>query len=253
MSRIYDLIAPVLGVGIALALLCVLINLILGRFYKYWMVLAYVAWELLATLGFTVADAFYHGTSPTTLATMTPAQALYARLYWTNDVIVDLFRFVLVIILIYMAAEGSKRVSGHLLAGLVIAMLVLPFVLFEPGFKVVEIASLHIPFPRSAWSRSTSELLNFGAAIMNLMLWGTLLASKRRDPQILLVSLGLGIVVAGTAFAYGVRHLMGESQFKAVGYLFMNLTQLIGWLIWCRAFWPKPKAKKMVDSPVAVQ
>src|SRR5579871_1792467 len=138
MSRLYDLAAPVLGVGIALALLCVLVGLMWGRFYKYWMVLVYVVWELLATLGFTVADIFYHGTAPTTKDTITPAQALYARLYWTNDLLVDLFRFVLVIVLIYMASEGAKRVSGRVLACLVVAMLVLPFVLFHPGFRVVQ-------------------------------------------------------------------------------------------------------------------
>jgi hypothetical protein len=116
---------------------------------------------------------------------------------------------------------------------------------------VVELASSHIKYPSTVWFQSTSELLNFGAAIMNLMLWGTLLASRRREPQVLLVSLGLGIVVTGTALAYGVRHLMGQHEFRAVGYLFMNLTQLIGWLIWCRAFLPTRKPVKLPETAVA--
>src|SRR5215472_4128788 len=103
MSRFYDLAAPFLEAGISSALLAVLVLILIGRFYKFWTVLAYVTWELAATLGFTIADILYHGSSPAT--SYTTAQWLYARLYWTNDVLVDLFRFVLVIILIYMASK----------------------------------------------------------------------------------------------------------------------------------------------------
>ena len=250
MNRVYDLIAPVLNAGIAVALLAVLVFLILGRFYRFWTVLVYVAWELLATLAFTIADVYSHGTAATTAATRTSAQEWYARLYWTNDVVVDLFRFILVIVLIYMASEASKRVPVRVLVGLVVAALVLPFVLFHPNFRIVD-PSVHIPFPRTSWFQSTSQLLNFGAALMNLILWATLLTQKRRDPQILLVSLGLGIVVTGTAFAYGLRYLLGQREFSAVGYLFMNLTQLIGWIIWCRAFRPATKARETIDTSVA--
>jgi len=116
---------------------------------------------------------------------------------------------------------------------------------------VIELGSAHVRFPNIDWFQSTSELLNFGAAIMNVILWGTLLSSKRRDPQILLVSLGLGIVVTGTAMAYGIRHLIGPVEFKAVGYLIMNLSQLLGWLVWCRAFWPAPQPKKTAAATVS--
>ena len=251
MSQFYDLIAPVFEVGIALALVGVLVFVILGRFYKYWMILAYVIWELLATLGLTVADLAVRGTSATQVNTGTPAQILYARLYWTNDVLVDLFRFVLLMVLIYMASQASRRVSARFLALLVVAALVLPFVLFSPNYRVVEVGALHLRYPSTTWFQSTSELLNFGAAIMNLMLWGTLLASKKRDPQILLVSLGLGIVVTGTAMAYGIRHLINPVEFKPVGYLIMNFSQLLGWFVWCRAFWPTRKARQIADVPAS--
>jgi hypothetical protein len=248
MSRIYDLAAPILGIGTTVALFSVLVLLLMGRFFRFWTVLVYVAWELLATLFFTIADVLYNGSARIATGTETKAQLLYAHLYWANDVIVDLFRFVLVIVLIYMASFGSKRVSGRILVGLVVAALILPFVLFHPDYRPVEFGSVHIRMPSNAWFQSTSELLNFGAAVMNLMLWATLLASKRRDSQILMVSLGLGIVVTGTALGYGVRHLIGERDFSAIGYLFMNLTQLLGWLVWCRAFWPVAKTQAAVEA-----
>jgi hypothetical protein len=250
MNRVYDFLAPVLGVGTAGALSLVLIFLLLGPFRKYWIVLAYVAWELLATVGFTIADLLYHGTAQVKPGMATHAQQLYARLYWTNDVIVDLFRFVLVIMLIYAASAGAKRrVSGHVLAAVVLAMMILPFVLFNRNPKPVEIFSYTLSFPNGAWFNSASEMLNFGAAIMNLMLWAILLPSKQRDPQLLMVSLGLGVVVTGTAFAYGVRFLGGAAS----GFLFMNLTQLIGWALWCRAFRPKRGSRQLVDHAVPTQ
>jgi hypothetical protein len=253
MNRLYDLLAPALGVSIALALLTVLLFLIYGGFRRYRLLYAYVSWELFATLGFTVADVLYHGTAPTSHARRTVAQLWYARLYWTNDVLVDLFRFVLVIVFIYMASEGVKRVSPRLLAALVILAMILPFVLFNMDSKRAEIDPLHFQFPSSHWLNSTSELLNFGAAILNLMLWGTLLSSRRRDPHILGVSIGLGIVVTGTAVAYGVRHLISATEFAAVGYLFMNLTQLAGWLVWCRTFRPQREVPRDVRPTIAVQ
>lgn len=251
MSQFYDFVAPVLEAGITLALFGVLVFLVLGRFYKYWMILLYVMWELLATLGLTVADLAFRGSAVTAVNQGTAAQLLYARLYWTNDVIVDLFRFVLVLVLIYFASPDSRRVSRPLLAMLVVAALVLPFILFNPSFRVVAFGSVRLRYPSTGWFQSTSELLNFGAAIMNLMLWGTLLTSKRRDPQILLVSLGLGIVVTGTAMAYGIRHLINPVEFKPIGYLIMNLSQLLGWFVWCRAFWPVRKPRQVFDAPVS--
>ncbi len=253
MSRVYDIVAPVLGIANAVALLCVLVFLGLGPFRKYLIVFAYAVWELVANVGFTVADILYHGTAPTTTATRTAEQLWYARLYWTNDVLVDLFRFVLVIVLIHRVSEGARRVPGRLLAALVLVMMILPFLLFPFHLRVAEQDPLHIRFPPGSWLNSTSELQNFGAAIMNLMLWGALIASKRRDPQLLQVSIGLGIVVTGTALSYGARHLIGPREFATAGYLFMNLSQLIGWLMWCRAFWPARKPAKMAETAAATR
>jgi hypothetical protein len=239
MNHAYEVLAPVLGIGNALALLCVLVFLSLGPLRKFWVVFLYVAWELLATATLSIADIYYHGSTHMVGAAQTAANRFYARLYWTNDVAVDLLRFILVIVLIRKAAEGTKRAPRGVLIGLIVAMVVLPFLLFHSAFD---------PWPSSAWFNSTSELMNFGAAIMNLMLWAALIASRKRDPQLLMVSAGLGIVVTGTAISYGVRHLIGNSAFGTVGYFLLNLTQLGGWLIWCRAFWPAPRARRALDT-----
>lgn len=229
MSRLYDVLAPVLtGIG-AVVLLAALVFLLLGPFRKFWIVLVYLIWEFLATIGLTVADLVLHGSAQMSGAGQTAANRLYARIYWTNDVLVDLLRFVLVIVLIYKGAEGTRRVPWRLLGVLVVLTVVLPFFLFEPDFRQ--------GWPRARWFNSTSELLNFGAAIMNLILWATLIASKRRDPTVLMVSAGLGIVVTGTAISLGIRHL-SSTDWQSAGFLFMNVTQIVGWFVWCRAFRP---------------
>lgn len=255
MTHLYDLLAPVLGTGSAVVLL-VLVSLLfwtLRTTPKFGFVLFYVSWELFATIGLTLIDLTLHGTSQEMdRSTQTAANSLYARLYWGNDVMVDLLRFVLTTVLIYRASATSSRRLGRVLSGLVVVMVALPFLLFHPSFK--ESAALlnnpHplLPYgewilklrvPRVEWFNSTSQLLNFGAAILNVILWGALVQSKKRDTQILEVSVGLGILVTGTAISYGLRHFQMTGDFTATVNLFLNLTQIAAWLIWCHAFWPK--------------
>jgi hypothetical protein len=239
-THIYDILAPVIGVCSAIALILLVVLLLSGPARKFWVVLLYVSWELLATVGLTLADLLLHGTAQVDQPTY--GSRLYAKLYWTNDVIDDLLRFVLLTVLIYMVVGSSKPLLGRVLTGLVLAMMVLPFLLYQPIFPAPRspaFAPEH--YPRAAWFNSTSQLLNFGAAIMNVILWGALLQSKKRDPQILALSLGLGIMLTGFAVGYGLRHFIPQGGFTAAFNLFLNLTELAAWLIWCRAFWPVRK------------
>jgi len=237
MNYVYD----VLGIGSGVVLLSVLILLLRGSFRKFLVLLVYVAWELFATATLTIYDLLYLAPSVGKVA-QAEATKLYARLYWSNDVIVDLLRFLLVIVLTYAATpEGAKRVSiGRILGGIVAVVLVLPFLLFPLHFK---------PWPEASWFNSTSELLNFGAAIMNLGLWGALLANRKRDPQFVAVSIGLGVVVTGAAVSYGLLHLL-PTKARVIPEIFLMLTQLAGWSIWCRAFWPASKRSPAPDNPL---
>lgn len=262
MTHVYDVLAPILGVSNAVALLLLVLFLLLGPTRKFWVVLLYVSWELFATAGLTLADLLVNGTAQVEHASQTLANRIYADLYWTNDVIVDLLRFVLVAVLIYKVVGSSKPLLGRLLTGLVLAMMVLPFLLFHPFLQPPRPPltspspllnfgeALFHTYPRGAWFNSASQLLNFGAAIMNLILWGALIQAKKRDPQILALSIGMGILVTGTAISYGLRHFSSGGSYTAVFNLFLNLTQLATWLIWCRAFWPF--AKRKIPDPAVL-
>src|SRR5262249_30049852 len=151
----------------------------------------------------------YKGTAQTPGPEQANASRIYADMYWGNEVIVDLLRFVVALVLIYRSApESMNRVKlGRVLTGIVGLALVLPFVVFHPAIN---------GRAGTIWLNSTSQLLNFGAAIMNLVLWAFLIPSKKRDPQLVLVSIGLGIVVTGTALVYGLRHFVPQGGFTAL-------------------------------------
>lgn len=219
-------------IGGALALISVLVLLLRGPARKFWALLVYVAWELLSNLALSSFDLVYNAALVGANVSEQAVNKLYSRLYWTNDVIVDVLRFLLVIWLTYRATSGGpKRASiGRLLSAIVAVALALPFLLFPMFPKGPR------PWPEASWFNSTSELLNFGAAVMNLVLWGVLLADRKRDPQLAVVSVGLGVVVTGAAISYGLRHLIpAEAIF--IPNMFLMLTRLGGWTIWCRAFW----------------
>jgi len=237
MRYVYHLI----DIGDALALVSVLVFLLRSHSRKFWALLVYVAWELISQVGVTTFDLLYNGAVVGPNASH-DAVKWYARLYWANDVIVDLLRFLLVIGLMYRATSGPKRASvGRILSGIVAVALVLPFVLF-PMFPMGPKAWIE-----GSWFNSTSELLNFGAAIMNLVLWGVLIADRKRDPQLAVVSIGLGVVVTGAAISYGLKVYIVSSAAVFIPNMFLMLTRLAGWSIWCRAFWPVQSRQPALD------
>ena len=147
----------------------------------------------------------------------------------------------MVITLTYRALEGSplRAGMGRLLGAVLVIVLVVPFVLFSARrFS-------------SAWFDGTSQLLNFGGAIMNLGLWTALIGTKKRDPLLLTVSAGLGVAVTGAAIAFGLRRFTpprGTPQ--QLANLFKTLTYLASVAIWCWAF--RPAARKKPGPPAAV-
>jgi hypothetical protein len=158
--------------------------------------------------------------------------ALYRTLYWTDEIALDLLLFLLVIVLTYQALEGSpiRAVAGRMLGGVVVAALVLPFVLFYR----YELFS-------TRWLNGATQILNFGAAVMNMALWTALIGNKKRDRQLLTVSAGLGVAVAGAAIGFGLRQftVAGGGAREVVNLLLLPFIHVVGVFIWCWAFRPR--------------
>src|SRR5580704_7015967 len=122
----------------------------------------------------------------------------FRQVYWAGEVISDLLLFLVVITFTYKALQDSpQRIAiGRLLAGVVGFVVLVPFVMFSRPLFLIR------------WMDHTSQLLNFGAAIMNLFLWTAIIGSKRRDPLLLTLSVGLGVMVTGWAISFGLRELV---------------------------------------------
>jgi len=205
-------------VSIALQVLLVCFLFVRGQFRRYPLLLVYSV----VFLGLTVAETLvFHA-----VGFRSPK---YRYLYMTDEVIIDLLLFFMVIAMTYKALGDSvlRPKIGRLLAVVAVGAVLLPFVLFQG------------PFFTSQWFEATSQMLNFGAAIMNLALWTALLGNRKRDPLLLAVSAGLGIAVTGAAISYGLLHF----KWSATGTprnlvtLIKSLTHVAGLLIWCWAFW----------------
>jgi hypothetical protein len=161
---------------------------------------------------------------------------LYARLYWSDEILLDLILFLMVIAFTLQALEGSpvRDKAKRFLTGVVVIAVVAPFVLYY-----------HRAIFSTPWFNRTSQFLNFAAAIMNLSLWTALLFNKKRDPQLLTVSIGLGVTVTGAALHFGLRQLVSPGL-RPLSELVGSLTHLAGVFVWCWAFRPaflreKPK------------
>lgn len=160
--------------------------------------------------------------------------ALYRNIYWTEEIVWDLSMFLLVSVLIHRTLEGrpEREFARKVLIIVWVTALALPFLLFTSH-----------PMFGTRWFNGASQVLNFGAAILNLVLWGALIATRNRDRLLMLVSAGLGINVAGAAIAWGVRQLALHTSFvndvRNAADMFAQLTYLAGLAIWCYAFTPK--------------
>jgi hypothetical protein len=170
----------------------------------------------------------------------------YARVYWTAEVVWDFLLFLLVTILIHRALAGrpEREVARKILLIVLVAVMVLPFIIFYGR-----------PIFGTYWFSGASQVLNFGAAVLTLVLWGALLASRNRDSQLMMVCAGLGMTVAGAAFAWGVRQLAvgridTRQTIRDIADLFAGLTYVLGLAIWCWAFRSAPQPAPAPPAPV---
>jgi hypothetical protein len=200
-----------------------------SSFRRYPLLLVYCVLQLAATVAEEYVSRLHGQTN------------FFRRLYWTDEITLDLLLFFMVITLIYRAVEGSpvRTAMGRLLGAVVVMVLVVPFVLFSARrFS-------------TTWFDGTSQLLNFGAVILNLGLWTALIGTKKRDPLLLTVSAGLGVAVTGAAIAYGLRRFTPPTSTpQQLANLFKTLTYLVSVAIWCWAF--RPSAQKSPTPPAAL-
>ncbi len=227
----------------AIVQVVVIFFLVFGPLRRFLILFAYLILDFASTLALTLADIVYRGSTYVSPERASDLQKLYTHLYWTNEVVLDLLLFMIVIVLTIRATDDGpvRRMARKVLGGVALMAVFLPFILFHPKFT---------PWPNGFWFNSTSQMLNFGGAIMNLALWTALIASKRRDPQLLTVSAGLGILVTGAAISFGLRHFIQLSGPRWIPDLFLLITHFTGLIIWCWAFRPAANPRPVPSDAV---
>ncbi len=200
-----------------------------GAVRKYGFVLTYCMVQLCTSLGEVVVERRFGARS-----------WQYRELFWTDELVMDLLLFLILILLTYRAMEGSpaRATTGRILSAVAFLAVFLPLVLFKGAFKSF------------AWFDHTSQLLNFSGAVLNLGLWTALLGSRKKDFQLMTVSAGFGIVATGAAISFGLRRMIqtpGPAH-EAANLVFV-LAQLAGALILCWAFRPVRKEKATLALP----
>lgn len=210
------------AVGIATGLMQVgtVVFLLLGSVRKYAFVLGYCALQVLTSLlEIGVIRKFGRGKE-------------YGKVFWTDEIVMDLLLFLILILLTYRAMEGSpmRGAMGRVLAVVTAIAIALPFFLF------------HGAFVKRSWFDHTSQMLNFGAAILNLGLWTALLGSRKRDAKLLTVSAAFGILATGAAISFGLRQIFNPAgaAYYAASDVFV-FAHLGGSFILCWAFRPGMK------------
>jgi len=152
--------------------------------------------------------------------------------YWIADAILQVLLFAVVMSLIGRAIEfrgSSPRLRKYLVAGS-LGMFVLSYAVHSgPRVQINE------------WMTLISRDLSFAAAILDLILWFMLIAARRKDTRLLMLSGGLGIQFAGTAVGQSVRYLamevMGRSRGVALaGGSLVAISNLLCFYIWWQAF-----------------
>jgi len=223
-----DFFSNAVSIAGAILQLFLLFLLIRGPLRRYFLIFAYC----LAQTVQTVVDG-------AVLRKFGVASNEYKMVFWIDSITVDLLLFFVVIAVTYQALEGSPLQSKmtRLLAIFSGVILILPFVVLKS----------RIFYTR--WFNGTDQILNFGIAIMNLFLWTALLGNKKRDPQLLTVTAGLGARVAATALLLGLRQFTaGGGIGREIADIAARLSIVAGTLIWCWAFRPSTRPKKTAPA-----
>jgi hypothetical protein len=151
-------------------------------------------------------------------------------LFWWDERIIQATLFLLVISLIYRASTDvrpRRMLLAALVGGSLLVALISALVFYDPNVTTGKWMTL--------WSRN----MNFCAAILDLLLWATLIRTRQRDQRVLMISGALGLQFTAGAIGQALRDVShGTVDFTAVLMVSGNLSCLY---LWWQAFRTKSR------------
>ncbi len=212
--------------GTGLCIQIALIHALLRGHYRRYPLVFFYSLVLLLT---TVVEVSAYTAAQSGARLLARSWRLY---YWINDAILQALIFAVVISLIYRALSRSKARAAVRRWLIPVALAV-----FAACFALRAGSLQHL----SAWMTLVSRDLNFVAMILDLLLWTTLMAARKKDRELLMLSGGLGIQFAGAAAGQSVRQLaldaLGRNTaLELAGSLIVVLSSLACFFVWWRTF-----------------
>ncbi len=158
-------------------------------------------------------------------------KSLYDKYYWYDEVILDVLVYCVVIAFIDQAARYSKQkmFERHWLVLGAAFITAVSFIRHQGGTPNMRMTLV-------------SRDLSICAVVLDLMLWTLLMAARRHDRRLLLLSGGLGLQLTGAIMGQSLRQL--AHGLVLFGTLVEVSTSLLGLYIWWRA---------LRDAPVTTQ
>lgn len=169
------------------------------------------------------------------------ARRLYVQLYWVDETILQVLVFAVVLSLLY---EATARVDSRriLRMGLMGAAAIFAGVSFFLHYKP--------DAPLSGWMTLWARDLSFCAIFLDLALWFLLIASRKKDHLLLLLSGALGIQFTGEAMGQALRGLAGRGPLVISGDIMLMLADFVCLYIWWQAFRGAARAHQRLQTAV---
>ena len=206
-------------IGLPLELL-IIAALLRGAYRRFPFIFVYIVAYFLTTVAeIPVYIAYYSG--------IQSAKGYRVFLYWLDEGILQLLVFAVVMSLIYQAS-GRLQSRRMVRAGLIAAAIVFAGVSFLVHYHA------HIPLGR--WMTPWTRDLSFSSTILDLALWFLLIASRKKDSLLLMLSGALGIQFTGEAIGEALRTLSNSRLAVTGGDILIVAADFICLYIWWQAF-----------------
>jgi hypothetical protein len=150
--------------------------------------------------------------------------------YWADDAVLQALTFCVVISLV-LSAMDSARARQSARRWLIIGAILVFAVLF--GVHAGPLQKL------SLWMTLVSRDLSFAAMFLDLILWLVLIASPKKDQEVLLLTAGLGIQFTGAAIGQSLRQLALSRRIAwlaITGNIILVLSFFICMYVWWQTF-----------------
>jgi hypothetical protein len=208
----------------------VITRLLRGDWRRYPLIFAFVIAEFLVFTAElpTVWASFLYGTRET----INWRVSFYQR----GEVFKEFFIFVVVLELIYRASarlQSRKLMRSACIVGAILFVGTSFLIHHDPNTNV------------GTWMAPWTRDLNVCATVLDLALWFLLLAQRKKDHGLLLLSGALGIQFTGSAIGHSLRSLATRQHPwpSMTGGIIVVTCGLVRVYIWARAFRPAPQPR----------